>query len=401
MDGGIPEISIKIIGVGGGGSNTLNMILPHVANVSFAAINTDAKALELSRASEKILIGRSLTRGASAGGDTKIGKAATLADLDAIKSCVGGVDLLFICTCLGGGTGSAAAPIIAQTARDAGTKVIAFCTTPFELEGKQRQLIADTAFENMRKSCDAAIALPNELMLGDSQNINEALRDANRSVVAAISMICEMLQRTGLMNIDFGNLKRLLGGNLKNSTLFAYAKAQGEKFAQHAVEEIVKCPMLQAKNVPQKAKRLLVSIRCGEDLPMNALKAVLINVASRFSDGNELAFGAIIEENFAGKIEICAIGVEEIPEEKPEPPAPTQLELPPEIISPKPPKTRQKTRARTAKERKLFDENQGNFDIQLNEQRGLFATSQPNIRNNEDLDIPTYLRKNIKLAVKK
>ncbi len=403
----ISKVSIKILGIGGGGSNTVSAISSELDDLSFAAMNTDARALEALNISEKILIGKNVTHSMGAGGDAKLGKAAILSDIDSVRSIVGGVDLLVICTSLGGGTGSGASALVADAARQAGAKTIAFCTMPFEIEGREKMRTANLALADLRKSCDAVIPLYNDNMLAGEMGLEEAILEANKCIIFAIKLLSKLLNHAGLINIDFADLSKTLGSNKENKTLFTYSFAEGKNYIEKAILALEDCPILKSPDSPLKTSKLLINLCAGKNFSANKLKDTLIKIASKFCLGEEVLFGANLDEAYAEKIEIFVLGIEAVKSDEDKAPESSQihsqLELPSEFASvPTKSKLTQKSKAKAAA--KLAEENaQGKFEFisELDKQRGFFDDTPPNIYKNEDLDVPTYLRKGIKLVIKK
>ncbi len=217
---GSPRTRVKIIGVGGGGVNTVERLMAGglisaetAQNAEFAAVNTDAQSLESSPVPERLVIGRSLTRGLGAGGEAERGRAAAEADRPAIESLVRGVDLVVLLVALGGGTGSGAAPVIAAAAGEAGAMVIAFVTLPFSWEGERRTRQSHEAIDRLRSVCEAVIPLHNDMLLqGDGADapVEAAFDRANSWICAGLNSLCGMLFKPGLINIDFATLRSAL-----------------------------------------------------------------------------------------------------------------------------------------------------------------------------------------------
>ncbi len=384
---------IKAVGIGGGGVNALEYMRGTLCGGSSLAINTDAKSLDASLASEKILIGKSITRSMGAGGDISLAERAAQDDLDAIKAAIENVKLLFITTSLGGGTGSAVAPIVAKIAKDAGIIVIAFCTLPFKFEGQSKTRIAENAFKKMRAICNAAIALPNDEMLAESAqaNIIQAFEKASLCMRAAAGSISNLVSKGGLINVDFNSLKSTLQSNSVAKTAFAFGSAQGANYISKALKNFDNFPALKSEFSAQKADKLLVGVRTGNDMQMAQLKETLIAIASKFTSSENVSFGVVIEPSFQKRIEILALGLELADElfEEPE-----VVEEPKPI---EPIKVPRKPRYKPKKE-----ENQSEFDfVDVDLKRGFFEDTVRNIYGKEDLDVPTYLRRNIKIQISK
>lgn len=384
---------IKAMGIGGGGVNALEYLRGTLCGGSCVAINTDAKSIEASLASEKILIGKSITRSMGAGGDISLAERAAQDDLDTIKASLENVKLLFITTSLGGGTGSAVAPIIAKIARDANILVIAFCTLPFKFEGQSKTRIAENAFKKMRSICNAAIALPNDEMLAESAqaNIIQAFEKASLCMRVAAGSISNLVSEQGLINVDFNSLKNTLHNTSISKTAFAFGAGQGANYISKALKNFDAFPALNSEFSAQKADKLLVGVRTGSDTQMSQLKDTLIAVASKFTSSENVNFGVVIEPSFQKRIEVLALGLE-ISDELFEEAEKIEEEPPKEIVK-APRKSRYKQKV---------EPNQSEFDfVDVDLKRGFFDDTVRNIYGKEDLDVPTYLRRNIKIQISK
>lgn len=384
---------IKAAGIGGGGVNSLEYLRGALCGGSCLAVNTDAKSIEASLAAEKILIGKSITRSMGAGGDISLAERAAQDDLDAIRAALEGVKLLFITASLGGGTGSAVAPIVAKIARDLGICTIAFCTLPFSFEGQTKTRIAENAFKKMRTICNAAIALPNDEMLAESAqaNIISAFEKASLCIRAAAGSISNLVSERGLINVDFNSLKNTLQTSAPARAAFSFGSGQGANYVSKALKSFESFPALKSKFSAQKADKLLVGVRTGSDMPMAQLKETLIAMASKFTSSENVSFGVIIEPSFQKRIELTALGLEVSDElfEEPE----TQEEE-------KPKETQKK--ARKTRHNKSVEQNQSEFDfVDVDLKRGFFDDTARNIYGKEDLDVPTFMRRNIKIQVSK
>ena len=384
---------IKAAGVGGGGVNTLEFLRGTMCGGSCIAINTDAKSVEASNAAEKILIGRSITRSMSAGGDISLAERAAQGDIDAIKAALENVKLLFITTSLGGGTGSAVAPIVAKIARESGAFVVAFCTMPFAFEGTGKTRIAENAFKKMRSICNAAVALPNDEMLAESAqaNIVQAFEKASLCVRAAVGSISAFIAEPSLINIDFNALKNTFQTNSPSRTAFSFGSGQGANYISKALKSFESFPALKSGFSARKAGKLLVGVRTGSDMTMAQLKETLIAAAAKFSSSENVIFGAKIEPSFQKRLEIMAIGLE-LSDELFEEDGPVAEEPPKE--QPKP--------ARKARRTPPPPASQSEFEfMEVDLKRGFFENTPRNIYNKMDLDIPTFMRKGEKIQLSK
>ncbi|HSH09866.1 MAG TPA: cell division protein FtsZ, partial [Oceanipulchritudo sp.] len=249
VDGQLPDggLRIKIIGIGGAGTNAVDRIkLEDLEQVHLTVIDTDNQVLSASPVEETFLLGRTVTHGKSAGGSVDKGRLAAEADQDDLRRIVQGVDLVFILTGLGGGTGSGAAPVLAELAVAEGALVIAFTPMPFQREGTIRCERAKKALEQMRKYCHAVISLPNDLIfkqVDDSATLMEAFAMADKWIKLGVHAIWSMLFNTGLINVDFSSLQSALaepGGK----TIFGTGYGKGENLLDQALKDLENCPLL-------------------------------------------------------------------------------------------------------------------------------------------------------------
>jgi cell division protein FtsZ len=411
------NVGIKLIGVGGGGSNAVDRLkMENLDRLQLAVINTDFTALSSSPVQEKVLIGATLTRGLSAGGDPAIGFSAADADREKLAEVVRGMDLVFIVAGLGGGTGSGATPVLAEVATQAGAVVIAFVTLPFSFEGGRRRKQAEDALAELRQVCHAVIPLPNDILLqeGTEQtSVLDAFARADVWIGRGVKSIWAMLSRTGLINLDFSSLRQAFqqrGGK----TLFGLGVGAGDNAALAAFEDLKQCALLHTPEFARKADRLLVNITGGPDLSLTKVNELMNAVTDEFGREAHVIMGAVIDEAMQGRVEVCVLGTTELggrnfarripPPRKPEKPAATSTTASPESNptvtttvtagGSKPPAA---APAQAAHAQKPAQEEFG-FQGETAENRGSFGRSERNLFDGQDLDIPTYLRKGIKVV---
>jgi cell division protein FtsZ len=430
VPGNLPEDSlrVKIIGVGGAGTNAVDRLQldDEGARLHLLAINTDAQALNSSPLAEKLLIGRSLTRGAGTGGEPEVGKKAAEADVERIGKILQGIDLVFILAGLGGGTGSGAAPVVAQAATKAGALVVAFVMLPFSSEGARRRQIAEQALVDLRGTCDAVIPVPNDLLLQHldaDATVLDAFSQADTWVSRAIRSISAILFHTGLINLDFATLRRAFtprGGK----TLFGLGQGSGPDCVAQALQDLMLCPLLHTPELSRRADRLLVNIVGGPELSLARVNEIVAAIAEKFCSRDQTVLGAVIDERLTGKLEICVIGGTDIgsrlPSRRTAPPglrATTPAGGKPAIedddedapqLFPEDATTTGTANSRAVHASKLKggkagkteDEEQNEFHfVDKDEQRGYFDQTERNFFDGEDLDVPTYLRRGVKLQL--
>ena len=449
---------IKIAGVGGAGIAVLNDLAPELpAGVATAAVDTDAAAVEGSAASVKIAL---IENGEGSGADTMAAKEAAVAHAKELETLADGARLLVILAGLGGGTGSVVAPMISKiAAQTPDCAVFAFSVLPLSVEGSQRQTLAFRAQNYLAKHCRAAFALPNDLILARlNAPIAEAFAAANANVVSAAASLVKMLSARGIVNVDFPTLSKVFPKREDARAFVAYGTGTGEDAVARAVAELSKSPMLPDGAKPES---LVLSLRCGKNFEMNKMQMLLESVSDAFGRPERMAFGAAAEDAFSDNIEVCVMGpcpsapkpaaetkpvqpaaqTAAQPEaEQPASPAPAQSAAAEERASedvsipeakddtitsnekvevaaplasaaantpaPVPAEPEEKGRksffgfGRKKKKAPESPKTQTEFEfMELSQQRGFFQDTPPNIRNGVDLDVPTYMRKGIKIVL--
>jgi cell division protein FtsZ len=403
------QVGIKLIGVGGGGSNAVDRLkMENLDRLQLAVINTDLKALGTSPVQDKILIGASLTRGLSAGGDPELGRKAAEADGDKIAEIVKDTDLVFLVAGLGGGTGSGASPVVAEIAAAAGAVVIAFVTLPFSFEGGRRRKQAEEALAELRRVCDAVIPLANDMLLqeGTEQtSVLDSFARADEWIGRGVKSIWGMLSRTGLINVDFTALRQVFqhrGGK----TLFGLGVGEGENPSQAALDDLKQCPLLHTPEYARKADRLLVNITGGADLTLAKVNDLMTAITEEFGREAHVVMGAAIDEGLQGRVEICVIGTTDLGSRnfvRRTPAAPSRpvadkpvrvTSAAPETTSAGKPVASRETVPPADKPKQV----EFGFQGEVVENRGAFDKSDRNLHEGQDLDVPTYLRKGIKIT---
>lgn len=416
------DLKIKIIGVGGGGTNVVDGLkLDNLeGDVSLAAINTDAQALANSPLTEKLVIGRSVTRGLGTGGDLEIGHRAAESDREAIGEMIAGVDLLLLVVGLGGGTGSAVAPLIAEVAAQSDAVVIAFATLPFTFQGARPQRIAEDSMAELRSRVHGLVPLPNDMLLQEAEegaSVLNAFSVADQWIARGVNALCSMLLKTGLINQDFGSMRSVFR-NIGGKTFFGTGSAAGEGYVEAALESLLTCPLLHMGDRPKELDRILVNVIGGADLQITQINHVMSQVSNSFDSREDVVFGAVIDENRHQSLEISILAKSDLElvsalelEAEPDP----QVAAAPEGIDPtsalealglqaeiakdnRPPRVVHQSKLRKQK-KDAVGQDEFNF-IDSEAQRGYFEKSDRNLYNEEDLDVPTYLRRGIKIKIK-
>ncbi len=409
------DVAIKVIGLGGAGGNAVDRLkMENLDRLRLAAINTDLQALNASPLEEKVLIGSAVTRGLGAGGDPDLGYDAAESDREKIAEVVRDCDLVFLIAGMGGGTGSGATPIVADVASESGALVIAFVTMPFTFEGARRVKQAEEGLLALRRSCDAVIPLPNDVLLqeaADGETALDSFARADAWIGQAVRSVWAMMFRTGLINLDFATLRQAFhhrGGK----TLFGLGRGEGEDAVTQAIARLDLCPLLATPEHARKADRLLVNIVGGTDLTLAKVNEIMTAVTERYGRDSHVIMGAVIDEDLQGRVEICVIGTSDIGGRLPPRRPSGRTRLPATASSPS--KEAELARVETSEpvavpqaagatgkarsKRPTADESQNEFFFQtLAENRGHFERTDRNLFEGQDLDVPTYLRKGIKI----
>ncbi len=406
-------VRIKILGVGGAGNNAVDRLkLDNLDRIHLAAINTDAQALAASPVQEKLMIGRSITRGLSTGGEPDLGKKAAEIDRDKITKLVGGTDLVFLLAGLGGGTGSGAAPVIAEIAAQQGALVIAFVTLPFTMEGTRRNATAEAALNELRTVCHAVIPLPNDILLqqmDEHATVLDAFAQADAWINRGVRSICSMLFNTGLINLDFATLRKAFT-NRGGKTLFGLGTAKAGESVADALHDLLICPLLHTPELSRRADSLVVNIVGGASLSLAKVNEIMSFVAEKFGSRENTVLGAVIDESMQDTLEICVIGTTDIGHRKPArkhaialPPKPAQTPPPAAPASQEAPATSaaglDNVKAPAAKTKEHADpDSQGEFTfVADDEHRGFFDHTDRFFFEGEDIDVPTFRRRGIKV----
>jgi cell division protein FtsZ len=311
---------IKVIGVGGSGGNAINtMIHFGLEGVEFVTVNTDAQALGSNAAAEKIAIGQNVTRGLGAGADPERGRKAALEDVNRLKEIVQGADMVFVTAGMGGGTGTGAAPIVAQLAREAGALTVGVVTKPFVFEGKMRARRAEAGIQSLTEQVDTLITIPNEKLMSiadDELTFVEAFRKADEVLFQAVKGIADLITLDGIVNVDFADVRTVMSGN--GRALMGTGCAKGEGRARLAAEQAIHSPLLDDISV-LGATGVLINVVGGHDMKMKEIQEAASLVQEQAHDDANIIFGASIDETMgeALKVTVIATGFNTVQEELP------------------------------------------------------------------------------------
>ena len=298
---------IKVIGVGGGGNNAVNrMIEAGIQGVEFIAVNTDAQALNLSKAEIRMQIGATLTRGLGAGANPEVGRKAVEESRSQLQEVLKGADMVFVTAGMGGGTGTGAAPAIAQISRELGALTIGVVTRPFGFEGKKRASNAQSGIDLMRKAVDTLIIIPNDrlLQIVDKKTpMIQAFREADNVLRQGVQGISDLIAVPGLINLDFADVKTIMSN--QGTALMGIGVAKGDGRAVEAAKKAISSPLLETSI--NGAQGILMNITGGTDLSLYEVQEAADLVASAADHELNMIFGSIINENFKNEIMITVI----------------------------------------------------------------------------------------------
>jgi cell division protein FtsZ len=306
---GVPQnAKMKVVGVGGGGGNAVNrMIDERLLGVEFISVNTDAQALRMSKSDIKIQIGRKLTRGLGAGARPEIGRQAIEENKDEVAQAVQGADMVFVTCGMGGGTGTGAAPIAAQLAREAGALTVGIVTKPFLFEGRRRMRQAETGIAEMRKNVDTMIVVPNERLLavvGKGIPFQDALKKADEVLLHATQGISSLITSTGIINVDFADVRTIMQNG--GAALLATGIGRGDNRALEAAQQAISSPLLDSISITG-AQGVLINIIGGEDLTLGETTQINDVIHDAVGEEAEIIFGAVTDPAMQGEVRVTVI----------------------------------------------------------------------------------------------
>ncbi len=308
MDSYSQQAVIKVIGVGGGGGNAvLHMLSAQIEGVDFICANTDAQVLRNSPVKTTLQLGADITKGLGAGANPDIGKRAAMDDRDRITDVLEGSDMIFITAGMGGGTGTGAAPVVAQIAKEMGILTVAVVTRPFPFEGKKRAAIADQGIRELAQYVDSLITIPNEKLLsvlGRDISLLDAFKAANDVLLGAVQGIAELITNPGLINVDFADVRTVMSE--MGMAMMGSGSARGQDRARIAAESAISSPLLEDINL-SGAKGILVNVTSGPDLKMGDFEEVGNTVRAFASDNATVVVGTVIDENMQDEIRVTVV----------------------------------------------------------------------------------------------
>ncbi|EJR38732.1 MULTISPECIES: cell division protein FtsZ [Bacillus cereus group] len=299
--------NIKVIGVGGGGNNAVNRMIEHgVQGVDFIAVNTDAQALNLSKAETKMQIGGKLTRGLGAGANPEVGKKAAEESKEQIQEALRGADMVFVTAGMGGGTGTGAAPVVAQVAKELGALTVGVVTRPFTFEGRKRATQAASGIASFKENVDTLIVIPNDRLLeivDKNTPMLEAFREADNVLRQGVQGISDLIATPGLINLDFADVKTIMSN--RGSALMGIGSGNGENRAAEAAKKAISSPLLETSI--DGAQGVIMNITGGANLSLYEVQEAADIVASASDPEVNMIFGSVINEGLKDDIVVTVI----------------------------------------------------------------------------------------------
>ena len=299
---------MKVVGVGGGGGNAVNrMIDEDLEGVEFISVNTDAQALKQSKSQLKIQIGKKLTRGLGAGARPEIGRQAIEESRDEVRRALDGADLVFVTAGMGGGTGTGAAPMIAEMAREMGALTIGVVTRPFLFEGKKRMRQAEQGLGELKRTADTVIVVPNERLLsvvGKGTSFRDALKKADEVLLHATRGISDLIHVTGEVNVDFADVRTVMAS--RGPALMGTGYGEGDNRAVDAAQEAISSPLLDNVSIGG-AQGVLINITGGMDLTIDEVTTIASIIQEAAGDDAEIIFGAVHDADLEGEVRVTVI----------------------------------------------------------------------------------------------
>jgi len=309
VENNFPENAvIKVIGVGGGGGNAVEyMAQSNIEGVEFIKANTDAQALKNSVVRSILQLGTGITKGLGAGANPEIGRQSAIEDRERIQDALEGADMVFITAGMGGGTGTGAAPIIAEVAKELGILTVAVVTKPFPFEGKKRQAIAEKGIESLSQAVDSLITIPNEKLLrvlGKDVSLLDAFKAANNVLLGAVQGIAELITRPGLINVDFADVRTVM--SQMGVSMMGTGRGRGENRARSAAEAAISSPLLDDNNLAG-AKGVLVNITAGLNMSISEFEEVGDAVKSFTSEDATVIVGTVIDPDMTDELRVTIV----------------------------------------------------------------------------------------------
>ncbi|MEH6530175.1 MAG: cell division protein FtsZ [Photobacterium frigidiphilum] len=381
------EAVIKVIGVGGGGGNAVDhMVRESIEGVQFISVNTDAQALRKTSVSTVIQIGGDITKGLGAGANPQVGRDSALEDREAIKAELEGSDMIFIAAGMGGGTGTGAAPIIAEVAKELGILTVAVVTKPFSFEGKKRMAFAEQGIEELSKHVDSLITIPNEKLLkvlGRGITLLDAFAKANDVLKNAVQGIAELITRPGMINVDFADVRTVMSE--MGHAMMGSGVATGDDRAEEAAEMAISSPLLEDIDLAG-ARGVLVNITAGLDMRLDEFETVGNTVKAFASDNATVVIGTSLDPDMSDELRVTVVATGIGKESKPDI----------TLVTASKPVQATPAASVSVEETKSSSMMQSSVAAESNVQQSASAAAAPKSKPQADhdyLDIPAFLRK--------
>ena len=299
---------IKVVGIGGGGGNAVeHMVSSQVEGVDFICANTDSQALKNMSARSVLQLGSTVTKGLGAGANPEVGRQAAMEDRERIAEALNGADMVFITAGMGGGTGTGAAPVVAEVAKELGILTVAVVTKPFPFEGRKRISAAENGLSELAKHVDSLITIPNEKLLavlGKNTSLLDAFSAANDVLLGAVQGIADLIIRPGMINVDFADVRTVMSE--MGQAMMGTGSSSGENRAREAAEAAIRSPLLEDVNL-QGARGILVNITAGMNLSLGEFTEVGDTIEEFSSDNATIVVGTVIDENMTDELRVTVV----------------------------------------------------------------------------------------------
>ncbi len=397
MDTFTQNAVIKVIGVGGGGGNAVeHMVAADIEGVDFICANTDAQALKKSSAKSVLQLGANVTKGLGAGANPEIGQQAAMEDRERIIEMIDGADMLFITAGMGGGTGTGAAPVVAQIAKELGILTVAVVTRPFPFEGKKRNEVAEQGIKELAENVDSLIIIPNEKLLqvmGKNASLIQAFAAANDVLLGAVQGIAELITRPGLINVDFADVRTVMSE--MGMAMMGSGRASGDERAREAAEMAVASPLLEDIDL-SGARGILVNVTAGMDMSIGEFEEVGNTVKEFASENATVVVGTVLDPEMSDELRVTVVATglgQGRPAQQPEP---VKLNVPrEEPAKPQPQQPVAAAKPAPAEPLTVVEPEYAAYDRPTSARKKVAATEAATAQDHvfEMLDIPAFLRR--------